>query len=343
MSLKSQPGNPRVQAVIDALRRDYPSSAIETVSYDGDFYEVIIEQESSVLVVGIKPSRANIQTVLKLSLYAKAVAQRFSDKKMIVKLYAPAIASEAMKALVKAGGAFHKLGEARHRAGSSEAIKITSPSSWKVVCYFIRNEEASMNQASVQTGVSYPWARAVVKKLLEICAAEEHGRKVRLADVDRLFEYVAWERPVNSLRSMEFRSAYEDEREALHELYSNVAGIIPQSACALFTAADLYLEGKASGGCIQLYADENAALVAKSLMGEGNGVSFQIYSPDREMDEVYVIDDARVVSVEQTMLDLAGLGVSGLDSAKVMAAYYKKQYTEGTKGTEATDKSDDHK
>ncbi|HEY3274502.1 MAG TPA: hypothetical protein VGJ92_12095 [Methanocella sp.] len=337
MSLKSQPGNPRVQAVIDALRRDYPSSAIETVSYDGDFYELIIEQESSVLVVGIKPSRANMHTVLKLSLYAKAVAQRFSDKKMLVRLYAPAIAAEAMKALNKAGGSFQKLGEARHRGMAADVIKITSPSSWKVVCYFLRNEEASMNQASVQTGVSYPWARGVVKKLLEIGAAEEHGRKVRLANVDRLLEYVAWERPVNSLRTLEFRSAFQDETEALHELYGNIEGIVPQSACALFTAADLYLEGVASGGCVQLYANENAGLVARSLLGQGDGVSFQIYSPDREMDDIYLVNDVRVVSVEQTVLDLAGLGVSGLDSAKVMVAYYKKQYTEGTEATEATD------
>jgi hypothetical protein len=324
MSLKSQPGNPRVQAVIDALRRDYPSATIETVSYDGDFYEVILEQETSALVIGIKPSRASVQTVLKLSLYAKAVAQRFSGKKTIVRLFAPAIAPDALKALINAGGTYQKLGVARHHGASSESIKITSPSSWKVVCYFIRNEEATMNQASVRTGVSYPWARAVAKKLLEIGAAEEHGRKVRLKDIDRLFEYVAWERPVNSLRSMEFQSAFEDETEALHELYGNIEGIIPKSACALFTAADLYLEGVASGGCIQLYADENAALVTKSLMGTGEGVSFQVYSPDREMDDIVLIDDTRVVSVEQTMLDLAGLGVSGLDSAKVMAAFYKK-------------------
>ncbi len=52
------------------------------------------------------------------------------------------------------------------------------------------------------------------------------------------------------------------------------------------------------------------------------------------MDEIYLINGARVVSVEQTMLDLAGLGVSGLDSAKVMAAYYRKQYTEGTEATD---------
>jgi hypothetical protein len=147
---------------------------------------------------------------------------------------------------------------------------------------------------------------------------------VRLADIDRLFDYVAWERPVNSLRSMEFRSAFSDETEALRELYGNVEGIIPQSACALFTAADLYLEGTASGGCVQLYANENAALVAKSLLGQGEGVSFQIYSPDREMDDIYMINDARVVSVEQTILDLAGLGASAIDSAKVMAAYYKR-------------------
>ena len=330
MSLKIQPGNPRVQAVIDALRRDYPSAAIETVSYDGDFYEVIIEQDASVLVVGIKPARASIQTVLKLSLYAKAVAQRFSSKKIVIKLFAPAITPDAMAALVKAGGAFQKLGTAKPRGVPSDAIKITSPSSWKVVCYFIRHEETTMNQASVQTGVSYPWARAVVKKLLEIGAAQERGRKVRLANIDRLFEYVAWERPVNSLRTTEFRSAYSDETDALHELYGNVEGIIPQSACALFTAADLYLEGAASGGCIQLYADENAALVARSLLGAGDGISFQVYCPDREMDDICVINDARVVSLEQTILDLAGLGVSGADSARVIASFYKKIGTRDT-------------
>ena len=211
-----------------------------------------------------------------------------------------------------------------------EAVRITSPGSWKVVCYLIRNE-ATMNHASVETGVSYPWTRSVVKKLIDIGAAEERGRKVRLANVDRLFEYVAWERPVNSLRTLEFTSAYEDETEALHELYANVSGIIPRSACALFTAADLYLEGRASGGCIQLYADENAALVTKSLLGEGKGVSFQVYAPDREMDDIVLVDNIRVVSVEQTMLDLAGLGASGLGSAKVMAAFYRKHSEDRTR------------
>ena len=335
MTQKSHAGNPRVQAVIDELRRDYPTAAIETVSYDGDLYEVVLERDTSVLVVGIKLARATVQTVLKLSLYARVAAQRYGGKKAVVKLYAPAIAADAKSALIRAGGTFERLGAARHGVPAG-SVKITSPGSWKVVCYFIGNEEATMNQASVQTGVSYPWARAVVKKLVEVGAAEGHGRKVRLTDLDKLFEYVAWERPVNSLRTMEFRSAYPDEAEALHELYGNIEGIVPQSACALFTAADLYLEGAASGGCIQLYADENAALVARALMGEGEGVSFQVYGPDREMDDVELIDGIRVVSVEQTMLDLAGLGASGLDSAKVMAAFYKKQHTMGTMGTIGT-------
>jgi hypothetical protein len=325
MSLKGQTGNPRVQAVIDLLRRDYPGATIENVSYDGDFYEIILEQEKSVLVAGIRLARANIQTVVKLSLYARVVAQRYSGRKITLRLYAPAISPDAKAALVKSGGVFQKLTGGKPRGMSPEAVKITSPGSWKVVCYFIRHGEATMNHAAVETGVSYPWTRAVVKKLIGIGAAEEYGRKVRLASLDRLFEYVAWERPVNSLRVLEFTSAYDDETEALHELYGNVSGIIPQSACALFTAADLYLEGRASGGCIQLYADENAALVTRSLLGEGNGVSFQVYTPDREMDDVCLIDDIRVASAEQTMLDLAGLGVSGKDPAKVMAAYYKKR------------------
>ncbi len=144
---------------------------------------------------------------------------------------------------------------------------MTSPSSWKVVCYFMRGEEASMNQASVQTGVSYPWARAVVKKLLEIGAAKEHGRKVGLEDVDKLFEYVAWERPVNSLRPWSSRAPTRMRQRHCTNCTETSRASSLKSACALFTAADLYLEGMASGGCIQLYADENAALVTKSLMG----------------------------------------------------------------------------
>ncbi|WP_048198530.1 hypothetical protein [Methanocella arvoryzae] len=324
MSLKNQPGNPKVQAVIDLLRKEHPSASIETVSYDGDTYELIIEHETIVYFVGIKLTRANMQTAAKLSLYAKTIGQRFQGKKVAIKLFAPAITTDAKAALIKAGWTFQKLPTGKPRGAPSDAVKITSPGSWKVVCYFLRNEEATMNKASVDTGVSYPWARAVIKKLVEIGAFKEEGRKVSLASLDRLFEYVVWERPINSLRSLEFCSAYEDEQEALHELYSNVSGIIPSSACALFTASDLYLEGVASGGCIQLYADENAALVVKSLLGEGCGVSFQIYSPDREMEDIHLINDIRVVSPEQTILDLAGLGPYGAASAKVIVDYYRK-------------------
>jgi len=324
MSLKNPPGNQKLQAAIDVLRREHPAASIDTVSYDGDLYELIIEQDTVVYFVGIRLARAAMQTVARLLLYSRTIAQRYPDRKVVVRLYAPAITPDAKAALIKAGGAFQKLPESKPRRTAADTIKITSPGSWKVVSFFLRNEEATMNQASVQTGVSYPWTRSVVRKLIEIGALEEESRKVRLTSLEKLFEYVAWERPINSLRSLEFTSAYHDEQEALHELYGNAAGIIPQSACALFTAADLYLEGVASGGCVQLYAEENAALVAKSLLGEGDGVSFQIYAPDREFEEVYSINDVRVVSPEQTVLDLAGLGTYGAEAAKVIAGLYAK-------------------
>ncbi|HMK46698.1 MAG TPA: hypothetical protein VK436_08735 [Methanocella sp.] len=329
MSLKNQPGNPKVQAVIDLLRREYPEASIETVSFDGDIYDLIIEREMAVYLVGIKLARATMKTVAKLSLYAKAVSQRFEERRVIVRLYAPTIAPDAKTALDRSGGVFQKLPTAKPKGMAADSIKLTSPGSWKVICHFIKHEEATMNQASVQTGVSYPWTRAVIRKLLNIGAFKDEGKKVRLSSMDQLFDYVVWERPINNLRSLEFRSAYHDEQEALYELYRNVSGIIPQSACALFTAADLYLEGIASGGCIQLYADENAALVVKSLLGEGDGVSFQIYSPDREMD-IATIEDIRVVSPEQTILDLAGLGTYGAESAKIIAEYYKRSHPSTT-------------
>jgi hypothetical protein len=200
MSLKNQPGNPKVQAVIDLLRKEHPAAAIETVSYDGDTYELIMEQENTVYFVGIKLTRATIQTVVKLSLYAKTLGQRFVGKKVTIKLFAPAITADAKAALIKAGGTFRKLPAGKPRGMAADSVKITSPGSWKVVCYFLKHEEATMNHASVETGVSYPWARAVIKKLIEIGAFAGEGRKVRLASLDKLFEYVVWERPVNSLR-----------------------------------------------------------------------------------------------------------------------------------------------
>jgi len=321
MSLKYQPINARVQAVIDVLKKEHPGSAIETVSYDFDSYDLILEHDKAVYVIGIKLTRATMQTVFKLVLFGKTVAQRYTGEKVYLKLYAPSIAADAKEAFFKAGGSFQKL--APSRRGASESVKITSPGSWKVACYFLKTE-ASVNQASVSTGVSYPWTRSVVKKLVELGALKESGRKVVLADLDALFKAVAWERPINSLKGLGFRSAFEDEQEALRELYANIEGIVPKSACTLFTAADLYLEGTPSGGCIQLYADENAARVVKSLMGEGNGVSFQIYNPDRDLDaDTYSIDDVRVVSLEQAILDLAGLGSAGADAAKVLVKKYQ--------------------
>ncbi|MCD1295933.1 hypothetical protein CUJ83_13100 [Methanocella sp. CWC-04] len=323
MSIKYQAGS-KIQAVIDALKKEYPEAAIQTLSHDFDSYDMILEHDSMVLIIGIKLTRATSKTVFKLLLYAKAVAQRYSGKKVVIKLYAPSILPEAETALRKSGGIFQKLGTVKPRGKASDTVKICSPGSWKVVCYFIKNEESTMNQASVNTGVSYPWARAVIKKLIELGAFEEKGKKVRLANIDELFKAVAWERPISSLKGVEFKSAFHDEQEALREIFCNIEGIIPRSACALYTAADLYLEGRASGGCVQMYADENSALVIKSMLGEGDGVIFQIYYPDRDFgDELYSIDDIHVVSMEQTILDLAGLGIAGSDAAKVMARQYR--------------------
>lgn len=321
MSPKYQPVNARVQAVIDILKKEHPGSAIETLSYDFDSYDLILEHDKAVYIIGIKLTRATKRTVFKLALYGKAVAQRYGDHKVHLKLYAPSIAADARDAFIKAGGSFQRL--ASTRRGASEHVKISSPGSWKVACYFLKNE-ATMNQASVHTGVSYPWTRSVVKKLVELGASRDEGRKVAITDLDALFKAVAWERPINSLKGLGFRSAFDDEQEALRELYANVEGIVPKSACTLFTAADLYLEGAASGGCIQLYADENAARVVKSLMGEGKGVSFQVYTPDRDVDaDICAIDDIRVVSIEQAILDLAGLGSAGADAAKVLVQKYR--------------------
>ncbi len=319
MSLKYQPINSRFQEVIDVLRREHPGAAIETLSNDFDSYDLILEHDHSIYVIGIKLSRATLQTVFKLVLYGKAVAQRYSGQKAYLKLYAPSIAADAKEAFTKAGGSFQRLGHSRH---GSVAVKVTSPGSWKVVCYFLKNDGSTMNQASVKTGVSYPWTRSVVKKLVELGAFHDEGRRVRVADLDILFRAVAWERPVNGLKGLGFRSCYDSEQEALKELYANMEGIVPRSACTLFTAADIYLEGRASGGCIQLYADESAARMVKSLMGEGEGVSFQIYNPDREL-EAFSVGDVHVVSIEQAILDLAGLGSAGSDAAKVLLQKYR--------------------
>lgn len=324
MSLKYQPGS-KVQAVIDSLKKEHPDAAIETLSYDFDSYDMILEHDSAVYIIGIKLTRANIHTVFKLLLYGKAVAQRYSSKRVYIKLYAPSITTDAKAALARSKGMFHKMGAGKPKSSAGSPVKITSPASWKVICYFLKNDESTINRASVVTGVSYPWTRSVVRKLIDLGAFEEKSKGVKVSSLDELFKHVAWERPINSLKCLEFRSRYEDEREALHELYSNVEGIIPHSSCALFTAADMYLEGAATGGCIQLYADQSSALMVKSLMGEGDGVSFQIYDPDREFDEVYEIDDIRAVSPEQTILDLAGLGSAGADSAKVLTDWYKSR------------------
>jgi hypothetical protein len=323
MSLKYQPINAKIQNVVDILKKEHPGSAIETLTNDFDSYDLILEHDKTVYIIGIKLTRATRQTVFKLVLYGKAVAQRYSDRKVYLKLYAPSMAPDAQASFIKAGGSFQKLGPARRSV--SEPVKISSPGSWKVACYFLKNDGSTTNQASVKTGVSYPWTRSVVKRLVELGALEYKNRQIHVADLDALFKAVAWERPINSLKGLGFQSAFSDEEEALKELYANMEGIIPKSACTLFTAADIYLEGKASGGCIQMYADESAAQVVKSLMGEGDGVSFQVYNPDREMeDETYSINDVRVVSIEQAILDLAGLGSAGADSAKVLVNKYRQ-------------------
>jgi hypothetical protein len=197
-------------------------------------------------------------------------------------------------------------------------VKLTSPKSWRVVSYLLGTKEASIRHLSIGSGVSYGWTYAIVQALISKRIASEGRGHIKITDINKLLNGIAWERPFERLFTQEIRIAANSATALAREISSVCDEQQIPCAFTSFTAGELYTGYGASHDSIYLYLDKkNIAELAEmfEVRTEG-GYAIRFYNPDRNLFKdriMFSIENIWLVSPAQALLDCAGLGYAGHD------------------------------
>ena len=312
------------------------NASIRPESALGDNYpirfDLVIEDDNKIYVVELKRvvrfESLSQMGFLKLLLSARDVETGNIQLVIAGKRITP----EALEAAKKIGIRFIKLPastgleEARDKPAAT-ALKLTSPKSWQVISSLIKIKEASIRQLSIRSGVSYGWTHATIRSLASKGIVSDAGGYIKIADINKLLNGIAWERPFERLFSQEIRISAHSPLELAHEISSVCNDQQMPCAFTSFTAGEIYTGYSARHDTAYLYLEkESIARLAEMFdLPAAGGIAARVYTPDRD-----VFKDRRILSAEgvwlvspaQALLDCAGQGYSGRDITQKLVEIY---------------------
>jgi hypothetical protein len=245
------------------------------------------------------------------------------------------ITQEAAEAAEKIGIRFIKLPadmymEEAHDKSSHTSVKLTSPKSWQVVSHLLRIKEASIRHLSIESGVSYGWTHATAQTLVSKGIASDARGHVKIIDINKLLNGIAWERPFEKLLAQQIRIDADSAAALAKEI--SVVCDEQQIPCSFtsFTAGELYTGYSARHDSVYLYLylekKNMAELAGMFEMQTNGGMAVRIYTPDRNVFKDRrrsSIENIWLVSPAQALLDCAGLGYAGRDLTLKLVDIYE--------------------
>jgi len=207
-------------------------------------------------------------------------------------------------------------------------VKVTSEKSWKIVSRLLKEKMTSIRQLSIIENISYGWAHATVQSLISQGIVTKKGNYVTISDVNKLLNGISWERPFENLLVKEINVDYNDATAAARELSHMLDNSGIKFAFTGYTAGGLYTGYAIRHDSISIYLEKDEIeLFTKTFQTNGTaevkGIKVKIYAPDRGVFENVVEKEGiKIVSPAQALLDLAGLGYSGMDITKAMVDKY---------------------
>lgn len=197
------------------------------------------------------------------------------------------------------------------------SVKLTSPKSWQVIAYLLKTNETSIRQLAIGSGVSYGWTHATVKSLREKGIVSDTRGYVKISDINKLLNGVAWERPFERLFSREIRIAAESPIALAKEICSVSEEEKIPCAFTSYTAGEIYTGYSARHDSVYMYLEKNDFRVLAGMFDTAEGgIVVRIYTPDRDVftdRRTFSISGVWLVSPAQALLDCAGLGYGGRD------------------------------
>jgi len=208
---------------------------------------------------------------------------------------------------------------------TSGNTRVTSEKSWRVITCLLKERTTSIRQLSLMEDVSYGWAHATIKALINQGIVTRKGNYVTISDIDKLLNGVAWERPLENVLKRVVYIGYNDAFTAARDLSQilNDKGI--RFAFTSYTAGALYTGYAFRHDSVYLYVekDEIDFFIETFEDKEKEGIKAHIFVSDREIFlDLKEKEGICIVSEAQALLDLAGLGYSGRDITNAMVDNY---------------------
>jgi len=204
-------------------------------------------------------------------------------------------------------------------------VKVSSEKSWKIVSSLLKEKVTSIRQLSLKENVSYGWTYTTIQHLINQGIVEKKENYVELKNIDKLLNGIAWERPFENLKIFEMhigiKSSYKAAKEISHILRRKKI----KFAFTSYTAGGLYTGYAIRLDSIYLYLKKENLDFLKEIFDISpiGGIKAQIYMPDRDVfSNTRLLEDIKVVSPSQALLDLVGLGYGGRDLALSMVDKY---------------------
>lgn len=292
--------------------------------------DMIIEDGNNRYFVEVK-SKASIDTIARLVLLKELFRNQNADLSHFFfviagKLFPPDIEKIANQTNIKLVTIPRNIEHPTQKYDTfPDNVKVTSEKSWKVITRLLKEKMTSIRQLSIIEKVSYGWAHATVKSLINQGITTKKGNYVSISDTNKLLNGVAWERPFENLYAGEITIGYHDAFKAAQELSHILKNKGIKFAFTSYTSGGLYTGYAIRHDTVYLYIEKNEMDFFMNTFKEADkqGIKTRIYTPDREVfNDTREKEGIQMVSQSQTLLDLAGLGYSGRDITKAMVEKY---------------------
>jgi hypothetical protein len=150
---------------------------------------------------------------------------------------------------------------------------------------------------------------------------------VKISDINKLINGVAWERPFERLFSHEIRIAAVSPIALAQEICLVYEEQKIPCAFTSFTAGEIYTGYSARHDSVYLYLEKKdiAALAGMFDVRTEGGIAVRIYGPDRDVFKdrrTFSVNGVWLVSPAQSLLDCAGLGYGGRDLTQKLVEIY---------------------
>jgi hypothetical protein len=322
--------SPYNAGLIGLLRSELPLSETADIKQESTFsddypilFDLIIDDGGKRFVIDIKRI-VRLAELSKLGFLKQLLtADRVDIHTVEFVIVGKRITAEAKSAAEKTGirivqlPAETDIGNREEKPGL-KPVKITAVKSWQVIFRLLKvNPLGSIRQLAMETGVSYGWVHATVRSLMEKgIVSDMDGLKV--TDLNKLLNGVAWERPFERLFFRELHITAENPIALAQEIGLVCAENNIPCAFTSFTAGEIYTQYSVRHDSVYVYIDKDEVGKLASMFDlrtEG-GIAVRLYTPDRDVfreRRVHSIPGVPVVSPSQALLDCAGLGYVGRD------------------------------